>query len=304
MKLGVSFYVTGHTVDAVTVARAVEEAGFESFWVPEHAMMPANHNTAYRLSGGSVPPVYSQMADPFVLLSFVAAVTTTLKVGTGVAIVPEHHPLRLAKVISTLDNFCNGRFLFGLGVGWMREEIELFGTDFDRRWRYTRETVEAMKALWTNGTAEYHGEVVDFPPVICDPMPVQRPHPPVLLGGKPTERLFRRLAAWSDGWVAALLTPDELAAAKKSLVEECERIGRDPAALEVSIMTRDATPEIQHAYEDAGADRLISFIYNHDGVPVSLDQASDVMVAAHQAGPPTPNETLRAIEQIAQQAKL
>src|SRR5436309_2427968 len=148
MKLGVQFFVTGHTIDPVTLAKAVEDAGFDSFWVPEHATLPVRPTTPYPMTGGAIPAVYGQMADPFVLLSFIGAATTTLKLGTGVCILPERHPLLLAKEVSTLDNFSGGRVLFGVGTGWAREEIELFGADFKTRWRYTRESVEAMTALW------------------------------------------------------------------------------------------------------------------------------------------------------------
>src|SRR5438105_1654203 len=142
VKVGVLFYVTGYTIDPITFARAVEDAGFDSLWVPDHAALPANSDVPFPMTGGEIPRLYGEMADPFVLMSFIAAATTTLKVASGVCIVPERHPLIFAKSVSSLDNFSNGRLLLGIGVGWMREEIELFGAAFDTRWTYTRETID------------------------------------------------------------------------------------------------------------------------------------------------------------------
>ncbi|WP_432825534.1 LLM class F420-dependent oxidoreductase [Dactylosporangium sp. CA-092794] len=304
MKIGVQFFVTGYTVDAATLARALEDAGFESFWAPEHTVLPTKPATPYPMTGGAIPAVYGQMADPFVLLSFVGAATTTLKLGTGVCLVPEHHPLILAKSVSTLDNFSGGRVLFGIGTGWLREVTELFNTAADTPWRYTREAVEAMKRLWRDGSAGYDGELVKFPDVICDPLPVQRPHPPVIIGARPSEAAFKRIAAWGDGWIAMGVTPEDVAAGRRAITAECERIGRDPASIEISVGVRDASPPIQHVFEDAGADRLIVLLYNHPGVPLPMDRWAEAGMAGLAADPPAAADTLRAVEEVHRLARL
>ncbi|WP_236794759.1 LLM class F420-dependent oxidoreductase [Amycolatopsis sp. GM8] len=308
MKIGVLFYVTGYTIDPVTIAKAVEDSGFDSFWVPEHAILPTDFRTPYRMTGGAVPDVYGQMADPFVLLSYIGAATSRIKLGLGVCIVPEHHPLLLAKSVSTLDNFSHGRVIFGVGTGWAREEIELFGTDFDTRFRYTREAVEAMKSLWRDGVASYEGELVSFPSVRCDPRPVQQPHPPVVLGGRPGEALARRVAKWGDGWIASNISAAEVGTTRDQIAVECEKIGRDPSEIEISAIVRGATPRIQDAYEAAGASRLVVALYNHSGTPIHIDDSAEdylrVAAASHAAPPPTADETLRVLDEVRALAKI
>jgi probable F420-dependent oxidoreductase len=304
VKIGVLFYVTGYTVDPVTLATAVEAAGFESLWVPEHGVLPVRPSEVYAMTGGEIPAVYGQMADPFVTLGFAAAATKVLRLGTCVCLVPEHHPLRLAKQVSTLDNFSGGRFLFGVGAGWLRNEVEAFGTDFSTRWRYTRETVDAMKVLWRDGSAGYDGEIVHFEPVIVDPRPAQRPHPPVLLGAQASEVTYRRIAAWCDGWVAIGVTPEHVAAARIAIGEECAKLGRDPAEIEISVGVRDATPAIQDAYAEVGAARLILSLYNHSGESIPIERWVDAAIAGHSGAPPRAADTLHAIEKIAKLAEL
>jgi probable F420-dependent oxidoreductase len=304
MKLGVHFYVTGYTIDPITIARAVEDAGFESFWVPEHAVLPTQRSTPFPMTGGEVPPLYGHMADPFVLLSFIGAATTTLKLGTGVCIVPERHPLVLAKQVSTLDNFSQGRVLFGMGVGWAREEVELFGVDFGTRWSYTREAVEAMKALWATGTAGYEGKYVSFPELVCDPLPAQAGGPPIIFGAFPSEVNFRRIAKWGDGWIAFGPGPEEVRQVRAGIDAECEKIGRDPSEIELSVGVWEIDPATRDAFEEAGADRLITVLYGHPGVPVSHDDFLKVAIDACHNPPPTPDETLAVLDGIVKRAKL
>jgi probable F420-dependent oxidoreductase len=304
MKVGVLFYVTGYTIDPVTLGRALEDAGFESLWVPEHGVLPVVPSQAYPMTGGAIPAVYGQMADPFVTLGFVAAATNTLRLGTCVCLVPEHHPLRLAKQVSTLDNFSAGRFLFGFGAGWLRNEVEAFGTDFSTRWRYTRESVEAMKALWREGSAGYDGELVRFEPVIVDPRPAQRPYPPVLLGASASELTYRRIAAWCDGWIAIGVTPEQVASARAAITAECDKVGRDPTEIEITVGVRDASPAIQAAFAEAGADRLIVQLYNHSGDSVPIEAWREAAVSRHTLPAPREADTLDAIEKIAKIAEL
>ncbi|MCU1394800.1 MAG: class F420-dependent oxidoreductase [Ilumatobacteraceae bacterium] len=305
MKVGIHFYVTGYTIDPVTIAKAVESMGFDSFWVPDHAILPANSGVVFPMTGGEIPPLYGEMADPFVLMSFLAAATTTLKVAAGVCIVPERHPLTFAKSVSTLDNFSNGRLIMGIGVGWMREEIELFGVDFDTRWTYTRETIEFCRILWRDGVGSYQGTLLKFPEVICDPIPAQRPAgPPIVLGGLPSDVTYRRLARWGDGWLAALATPEQVVAARKGIAVECEKLGRDPSEIEISVMTLEADPALQEEYAAAGADRLVVAMYNHPGTYVAPDQWAEVTGQAATTGPPTAGHTMNALEQVRSRAGL
>jgi len=182
MHLGVFSYNVEYGARPDELARAAEERGFESFWVGEHTHIPAARQTPYP-GGGPLPKPYYHMADPFVSLMAAAAATRTIKLGTGICLVVEHDPIVLAKSVATLDWLSNGRVLFGIGGGWNREEMEHHGTPFARRWQVLRERVLAMKALWTQEEASFHGEFVNFDRAISFPKPVQTPHPPILFGG-------------------------------------------------------------------------------------------------------------------------
>jgi probable F420-dependent oxidoreductase len=237
-------------------------------------------------------------------MGFLAAATTTLKVATGVCVVPGRHPLNLAKAASTVDNFSDGRLLLGIGVGYMREEIELFGVDFDTRWTYTRETIEFCRRLWKDGQAAYDGKLLSYPEVIVDPLPAQRPGPPVVIGGMNTEYTYRRIARWGDGWLATLPAPEQIALGRKAITAECEAIGRDPAEIEISVLTHEADPALQEAYAEAGADRLVVMLYNHPGRAVTPDEWLEVGAVAATSPAPTTDETLRALDLIRARAQL
>ena len=187
MEIGILTLNTSESADAAVIGRRAEELGFHSLWVPEHAVVPVH-------TGESVPELYRHFPDPFVTLSRVSAVTDRLKLGTAVCLVPEHHPLILAKQVASLDMYSGGRFVFGVGSGWLREESEILGVDFRRRWTQTMEAIRAMKELWTGETSEFHGDYYDFPPVYHYPKPVSRPGPPVLLGSR-SPKVFERIVA-------------------------------------------------------------------------------------------------------------
>lgn len=303
MKIGAHLAVTAHTIDAVTLARALEDRGFESYWAPEHTVVPEKPGIAFPMTGGEIPDVYHQMSDPFVVLSMVAAVTTRLRVATGVCLVPEHTPLTLAKAVSTLDAFSGGRFLFGFGTGWLREVTELHNPAAAAKpWGYTLEAVAAMKELWAHESASYDGELVSWPAMVCDPRPVQQPHPPVIFGAQPTPVAARRIAALGDGWLATGVSPEGVADFRAAIDRECEKIGRDPREVSITVGVRDPSEEIRNAYEAAGAERLMVLLYNHPGTPIPLEDWYDVGVATLSARPPTPDETLRAIDAVATMA--
>ena len=257
MKIGISTFPTDYSPDVAAVARRAEALGFESLWVPEHVMLPVASSTTWPGSAeGVIPKVYADIADPFVALARASGVTERLMLGTAICLVPERNPLLLAKEVASLDMFSGGRFLFGVGAGWLREELELLGGDFDRRWGQTKEAVLAMKELWTRTKSEFHGEFYDFPPVYSFPRPVQRPHPPVLLGGM-AERVFKRVAEWGDGWIPNRVTPAEVREGRVRLDELAQAAGRDPSSIQITVSGQPPDAGLIEEYGEAGADRVI-----------------------------------------------
>jgi probable F420-dependent oxidoreductase len=257
MNVGVSVPLPAYHVDVGFMAKKAEELGFESFWCAEHPFIPVN--SASRFPGspdGVIPESYSHFVDPFVALARASGTTTSIKLGTGIVLVPERNPLLLAKEISTLDLFSGGRFLFGIGAGWLREETEIMGGDFDHRWTQTRESILAMKELWTKPAAEFHGKYYNFPPVRSFPKPAQKPHPPVLLGGG-AKNVLQRVVAWGDGWLPNRITPDELRASRVTLDRMAKDAGRDPSKLTISVHGQPADRDLIRRLLDAGATRVI-----------------------------------------------
>jgi len=257
MNVGVSVPLPAYQVDVAPMARTAEALGFESFWCAEHPFIPVH--TTSRFPGaedGVIPESYSHFIDPFVALARASGVTSLIKLGTGIVLVPERHPLLLAKEISTLDLFSRGRFLFGIGAGWLREETQIMGGDFDHRWSQTRESILAMKELWTKPEAEFHGKYYDFPPVRSYPKPAQKPHPPVILGGG-AKNVLQRVVTWGDGWLPNRITPDELRGSRATLDRLAKDAGRDPAAITISVHGQPADRDLIRRLIDAGANRVI-----------------------------------------------
>jgi probable F420-dependent oxidoreductase len=257
MNVGISVPLPAYNVDVAFMARTAERLGFESFWCAEHPFIPVH--TTSRFPGsedGIIPESYSHFIDPFVALARASGVTSRMKLGTGIVLVPERHPLLLAKEISTLDLFSGGRFLFGIGAGWLREETQLMGGDFDHRWTQTREAILAMKELWTKPEAEFHGKYYDFPPVRSNPKPLQKPHPPVLLGGD-ARNVLERIVAWGDGWLPNRVTPDQLRDKRATLDRLAREAGRDPATITISVHGQPADRDLIKRLHDAGATRVI-----------------------------------------------
>ena len=278
MKIGISTFPTDYSPDVAAVARRAEELGFESLWVPEHVMLPVGSSTKWPGStGGAIPKVYADIADPFVALARASGVTERLMLGTAICLVPERNPLLLAKEVASLDMFSGGRFLFGIGAGWLREELELLGGNFDRRWGQTREAVLAMKELWTRTESEFHGEFYDFPPVYSFPRPAQRPHPPVLLGGM-AERVFKRVAEWGDGWIPNRVTPAEVREGRARLDALARAAGRDPSSIGITVSGQPPDAGLIDEYGEAGADRVIVRLADVDGEQ-SLDEVDRIAEA-------------------------
>lgn len=257
MNVGVSVPLPAYFVDPGFMARKAEELGFESFWCAEHPFIPVH--TASRFPGsadGVIPESYSHFIDPFVALARASGVTQTMKLGTGIVLVPERHPLLLAKEVSTLDLFSGGRFLFGVGSGWLREETQIMGGDFDHRWTQVRDSVLAMKELWTKPEAQFHGRYYKFPPVRSYPKPAQTPHPPVLLGGA-APNVLQRVVAWGDGWLPIRVTPEALRESRRTLDRFATDAGRDPAAITISVYGQPPDRDLIRQLLDAGADRVV-----------------------------------------------
>src|SRR5215210_2976375 len=199
MDFGLAIFPTDYTLEPVELGQLAEERGFESLWFPEHTHIPASRETPWP-GGSELPKEYWHTYDPFVALSAVAQVTERLKLATGICLVVERDPIITAKEVASLDRLSGGRFLFGVGAGWNREEMENHGTDPDRRFGLMRERVEAMKAIWTSDEASYHGRHVNFDRIWADPKPVQKPHPPVLVGGN-ADKTLDRVVSYGDEWL-------------------------------------------------------------------------------------------------------
>jgi probable F420-dependent oxidoreductase len=245
MKVGVFSILPDALADPAQVARHAEALGFASYWVPDHIVLPVTYSTPY--PGNLKPDVEPdpdylwQMPDPLIALMRAATATTHLEVGTAVLLVPERHPLHLAKEIASLDSYSGGRFHFGIGAGWNKEEAEMLGCDFDHRWSQVREAIEVMKACWSSDPSEYHGKYYDIPPVRCYPKPVQRPHPPIYLGSimfgdEWAKRVFQRIVRYGDGWLPVAHKVSQVADGRAQLRALAEQAGRDPDGIRVTVL--------------------------------------------------------------------
>ena len=252
MEIGVSALIRSESMDVAAMAQKAEEIGFHSFWLPEHAIIPVHTTSRYGgTPDGSIPAFMSDIGDPFIGLAMASATTSSIMLGTAVCLVPEHNPLVQAKQIAALDYHSGGRFMFGIGAGWLREETEIMGGDFDHRWSQAREAVEVMKELWTKDEAEYHGRYYDFPPVRVFPKPARKPHPPVFLGGS-ARNVFKRVVAYGDGWMPVRASADDIRAGRAALDELAQAAGRDPGSIDILVFGAADLEEIKRA-GDAGA---------------------------------------------------
>ncbi len=258
MKFGVAMFFTDYAMEATDFARAVEDRGFDSVWAPEHSHIPLARGSQFP-QGGELPKKYADCMDPFVTLTAAAAVTKTLLLGTGVCLVVQRDPIQTAKLVASLDQVSKGRFLFGIGGGWNAEEMADHGTtDFKGRWKLVRERVEAMKAIWTQDKPEYHGDLVDLPPMLANPKPVQKPYPPVIVGGA-FPYGARRAIAYGDGWVPHGSRPQygDVATFLPEFRKMAREAGRDPATIPVTMFgVPDTLDKLKH-YRDIGVDRLV-----------------------------------------------
>jgi probable F420-dependent oxidoreductase len=258
VKVGVLTFPTEYSVEPGELARMVEEHELESVWAAEHTHIPVSRRTPYP-AGGELPREYSHTYDPWITLAAMAAATERIKLATGISLVVEHDPIVLAKKVSTLDRVSGGRLLFGVGAGWNREEMENHGTDPRTRFSLLRERVEAMREIWTSDEAEYHGKFVDFDPIWQWPKPLQKPHPPVLLGGN-GPKVLERVVAFADGWMPnwGLQTNEELIARVEELQRLAADAGRDP--IPVTVYAPRSKPEVLEPLAEAGVERAVLWV--------------------------------------------
>mgnify|MGYP001181200348 FL=1 len=263
MDFGAMMFCTDFSIRPDDLAKLLEDRGFESMWVPEHSHIPADRRSPWP-GGAELPQEYWHTYDPFVALTAAAAATTTLKVGTGICLVIERDPIMMAKEVASVDRLSNGRFIFGIGGGWNREEMANHGTRSRSRWRLLRERILAMKEIWTREEAEFHGEFVNFDKMWAYPKPVQRPHPPILMGGDgPTT--FDRVVEYCDGWMPISGRPQSggpsLQEKIAMLRRQAEEAGRDPASINITTFRgpdgSQPEPDAIRRLEEAGVDRVI-----------------------------------------------
>ena len=248
-------FMTDYSIGAAELARALEERGFESLWDPEHSHIPLSRKTPFP-GGGDLPKMYYDAMDPFVTLSAAAAVTTKLKVGTGVCLVIQRDTIQTAKLVASIDQVSKGRFLFGIGGGWNQDEMEDHGTVYATRFKRMREQIEAMKEIWTENKPEYHGEFVDFPPMMTWPKPVQKPHPPVIVGGA-FPHAARRAVRYGNGWVPIAGRGRQIENLLPPFKEMLAEAGRSLADVPITMFGVAQDADLVKRYRDMGVARVV-----------------------------------------------
>ncbi len=271
MKFGAAIFPTDYGISMNELAPAVEAAGFESLWVAEHSHIPAGRQTPWP-GGAELPKHYWHSMDPFIALSAAALASKELKVGTGICLVVQRDPIHTAKQVASLDHVSDGRFLFGIGGGWNKEEMADHGTDFPTRWKLLRERVEAMKAIWTQDVSEYHGDMVDFGPMWCWPKPIQKPYPPIILGGS-GPNILKRVVAYADGWMP---NRGDVISRLGELRELARAAGRGD--IPTTTYPRATAEEIEQM-QSAGVDRCIWYLSpdGRDPALKKLDQLAELI---------------------------
>ncbi|MSO76346.1 MAG: LLM class F420-dependent oxidoreductase [Alphaproteobacteria bacterium] len=277
MEFGAAIFCTDYSMRPAEVGRALEERGFDSLWLPEHSHVPLPRRSPWP-GGGELPKFYYDVIDPFVGLASAAAVTTRLKLATGICLVIQRDPIQTAKEVATLDLLSGGRFLFGVGGGWNAEEMADHGTVFETRFAVMAERIEAMRAIWTEAKPEYRGTYVDFPPMMTWPKPAQKPYPPIIVGGA-FPHGARRAIAYGDGWVP-LARPgfdilDQLPKFRQMVAEA----GREPASLPISIFYAEPDLDTMRRWRTASVARAVAMLPSAkaDVILPLLDRWADII---------------------------
>src|SRR5215472_7939550 len=282
MKIGVLAFLTEHSGNPGAIAREAEKLGFESFWVAEHMVMPSHYTVHYpRSADGKVPEFYAHLIDPFIALAIAAQTTSHIRIGTAICLLPERNVIETAKAAACIDLYSGGRLSFGIGAGWFPEEARIMGVDFPRRWRHLRESVEALRSLWSRDDVGYDGGIIKLPPVRLYPRPVQQPAPPILLGAHDPKYAIRRVARYADGWCPGGLSVEKA----RECIPQIRRMtrdefGRDPEKLEFSVLLMGSgdglSTDVMKRYAEAGVSRLVvaaAAAAHSDGVKAVRDVA-------------------------------
>ncbi|MCH7644044.1 MAG: LLM class F420-dependent oxidoreductase [Myxococcales bacterium] len=255
MHFGLTIFPTEYSISMVELGRAAEEREFESIWVSEHSHIPVSRRTPWP-GGPELPKMYHDTLDPFVALAAAASSTSRIKLATGICLVVERDPIHTAKQVASIDQISGGRFLFGIGGGWNLEEMENHGTRPESRFNLMRERVEAMKAIWTQDEAEYHGDLIDFDPIYMWPKPAQSPHPPIHVGGG-FPGGARRAIRYGDGWMPIGGRDGDIAERLPHFREMAREAGRDPERIEVSVFAAESKQAALARHRDAGISRVV-----------------------------------------------
>jgi probable F420-dependent oxidoreductase len=253
MQFGGAMAFTDSSISAMELARSLEERGFESIWAPEHSHIPLSRKTPY--PGGELPKYFHEIMDPFVVLAAASQVTSTIKFGTGVLLVQQRDTIQTAKLVASFDQVSKGRFLFGVGGGWNQDEMENHGTVYATRFKRMREAIEAMKEIWTQEKPEYHGEFVNFGPMMAGPKPVQKPHPPIHVGGA-FPHGARRAIRYGDGWIPVAGRGD-LTEVIPKFHEMARAAGRDPVSIEITLFGLSEDVDSLKRFADMGVARVV-----------------------------------------------
>lgn len=275
MEYGVTIFPTEYSISPADLAVAAEERGFDSMWFAEHSHIPVSRKSPWP-GGADLPKMYYDTFDPFVALASAASVTTRIKLATGICLVVQRDPIHTAKEVASLDHLSKGRVLFGVGAGWNAEEMEDHGTDFGRRFKLMRERIEAMQVIWTRDEAEYHGEFVNFDATFAWPKPLQKPYPPIHVGGG-FPGGAKRAIRYGNGWMP-IFGRDDITEYLPEFRRMAEEAGRDPASLEVSIFGCTPAPEALKKFRDAGITRCVFGLppADRDKVLPILDQYAEL----------------------------
>tara|TARA_A100001037_G_scaffold306693_1_gene354117 strand:+ start:14709 stop:15527 length:819 start_codon:yes stop_codon:yes gene_type:complete len=249
MHIGIGTILTSYSIDILDLAPKVEKFGFESIWTGDQPVLPVNTEK-------KIPKIWGDIPDPLIILSRASAVTKNLKLGTAIYIVNERNPLNIAKEVASLDMYSNGRFIFGVGTGSIKEEAILFNSDFDHRWTQAKENIEALKELWTKDKSEYHGQYYNFNPVYSYPKPISKPHPKVLLGSM-VDKAFRRIVDYADGWIPIGLEPNLIKKGRDKLNKLAEKSNRNPSEIDITVLDVKPDKKVIDEFKKAGANRVI-----------------------------------------------
>jgi probable F420-dependent oxidoreductase len=253
MKFGGAMFFTDYSMTAAELAAALEERGFESVWAPEHSHIPLSRKSPYP-GGGDLPKEYYDAMDPFVVLAAASQATKTIKLGTGVLLVQQRDAIQTAKLVVSIDQVSQGRFLFGVGGGWNQDEMENHGTIYTSRFKRMRESIEAMKEIWTKEHAEYHGQFVNFDPMVARPKPVTKPHPPIHVGGAFPQGA-RRAIRYGDGWIPVART--DLSEIVPKFRQMALDAGRDPKSIEITLFGLAANVDQLKRFAEIGVSRVV-----------------------------------------------